>query len=178
MNKRAYSLAGKMVRRFKTNDPFEIARALGITVLVRSDFKRQKGAFSVVANNSFIFINGNLSDYMQRLVCAHELGHALLHRKLGTVSAGLMEFEIFDIQNDTEYEANVFAACLLIDEGEMLEMAHEGRDVVYIAKQLNLNVNIVLVKINEMIKRGYDLRTPYVPSRKFLGSINDEVGSL
>ena len=54
----------------------------------------------------------------------------------------------------------------------------EGYDVVYIARELNLNVNILLVKLNEMNKNGYDLRVPYEPPRKFLGSIKDEVGEL
>ena len=89
-----------------------------------------------------------------------------------------MEFEIFDIKDETEYDANVFAANLLIDEQEVLEMAREGYDVVHIAKELNLNVNILLVKLNEMSKKGYDLRVPYEPSRKFLGRIDDEIGEL
>ena len=72
----------------------------------------------------------------------------------------------------------MFAANLLIDEQEVLEMAREGYDVVYIAKELNLNVNILLVKLNEMSKKGYDLRVPYEPSRKFLGRIDDEIGEL
>lgn len=178
MDNRAFSMPRRLIRRFNTRDPFEIADELSITVLIRSDFVRQKGAFAVVGNNSFIFINDNLSEYMQRLVCAHELGHALLHRRLGTVPGGMIEFEIFDIKDETEYDANVFAANLLIDEEEILEMAREGYDVVKIAKELNLNVNILLVKLNEMNKNGYDLRVPYEPSRKFLGHIDDEVGEL
>lgn len=178
MDNRAISMPRRLIRRFSTRDPFEISDALGIAVLIRSDFVRQKGAFAVVGNNSFIFINDNLSEYMQRLVCAHELGHALLHRRLGSVPGGMIEFEIFDIKDETEYNANVFAANLLIDEEEILEMAREGYDVVNIARRLNLNVNILLVKLNEMNKKGYDLRVPYAPSRKFLGHIDDEVGEL
>ena len=89
-----------------------------------------------------------------------------------------MEFEIFDIKDETEYDANVFAANLLIDDQEVLEMAREGYDVVYIAKEMNLNVNILLVKLNEMSKKGCDLRVPYEPPRKFLGHIDDEIGEL
>lgn len=178
MDNRAFSLPKRLIRRFQTRDPFLIAEELGVTILFNSGFKRQKGAFAVIGNNSFIFINENMSEYMQRLVCAHELGHALLHRKLGAVPGGLMEFEIFDIKDDTEYDANVFAANLLIDDDEVMEMAREGHDVVYIAKELNLNVNILLVKLNEMSKRGYDLRVPSMPNRKFLGNISDEVGTL
>ena len=178
MDNRAFTLPRRLIRRFQTRDPFTIAEEMGITVLIRSDFMRQKGAFAVIGNNSFIFINGSLSEYMQRLVCAHELGHALLHRKLGTMPGGMMEFEIFDIKDAAEYEANVFAANLLIDEQEILEMACEGYDVIYIAKKLDINVNILLVKLNEMRNKGYDLRVPYEPARKFLGRIEDEIGVL
>lgn len=31
----------------------------------------------------FIVINSKLEPYLQRQTCAHELGHALLHKKLG-----------------------------------------------------------------------------------------------
>lgn len=83
INKQASALPRRLIRKFKCNDPFELAEALDIDVMERADFKRQKGAFKVILNDSFIFINANLSDEMKRLVCAHELGHALLHRSLG-----------------------------------------------------------------------------------------------
>ena len=72
----------------------------------------------------------------------------------------------------------MIAANLLIENREVLEMVREGYYVVHIAKELNLNVDILLVKLNEMSKKGYDLRVPYEPSRKFLGRIDDEIGEL
>ena len=83
ISKQASILPRRLIRRYHTNDPFEIAAALDITVMERSDFQRQKGAFKVVLHNSFIFINATMSNEMKRIVCAHELGHALLHRSLG-----------------------------------------------------------------------------------------------
>ena len=83
ISKQASILPRRLIRRYHTNDPFEIAAALDITVMECSDFQRQKGAFKVVLHNSFIFINAKMSDEMKRIVCAHELGHALLHRSLG-----------------------------------------------------------------------------------------------
>ena len=43
------ALADRTVQRCGTRDPFRISTEEGITVLPRSDFKRQKGAFGVVA---------------------------------------------------------------------------------------------------------------------------------
>lgn len=76
ISKQASILPRRLIRRYHTNDPFEIAAALDITVMERSDFQRQKGAFKVVLHNSFIFINATMSNEMKRIVCAHELGHS------------------------------------------------------------------------------------------------------
>ena len=119
ISKQASTLPRRLLRRYGTSVPFELADCLGITILECHDFKLQKGAFKVILNNCFIFINANLSTEMKKLVCAHELGHALLHRPLGKTDTGLMEFELFDITNTTEYEANLFAANLLLDEEEV-----------------------------------------------------------
>ena len=178
LDKRVFTLPKRLIRKYGTRDPFEIAEALGIEIIMCPDFKRQKGAFSVIARNCFIFINANLSDEMQRIVCAHELGHALLHRKIAEAAGGLLEFELFDINDQCEYDANAFAATLLLDDEELLEMVHEGHDVVYIARSMGTNVNLVLLKLNEMRKQGYELNLPEIPSRKFLGEIEDNAGEL
>ena len=109
--------AAKLIRKYRTRDPFELAQAMHISVLIQDTFKRQKGAFKLVMNVPFIFINGNLSKTAQTLICAHELGHALLHRRLGA----LMEFELCDMTTLCELEANIFAAELLLDEREIEE---------------------------------------------------------
>lgn len=174
---RAFSIARKLVRKFETRDPFAIAQALGIEVLLRNDFKRQKGVFKIIANNCFFFINANLSGEMRTLVCAHELGHALLHRTLG-LKAGLVEFEVFNITTQCEYDANVFAATLLLDDQEVLDAARDGYDVVQTARSMGTNVNLVLLKMTEMNKQGYAFQVPYKPSTEFLGTIDDNAGEL
>jgi len=174
---RAFSFARKMIRRFKTRDPFAIAEALGIKVLFCNDLTQQKGMFKVIERVSFLFVNANLSEEMQKMVCAHELGHALLHRHLG-FDGGLVEFELFDMRTETEYDANVFAATLLLDDQEMVEAAMDGYDVVQMARSMGTNVNLVLLKMTEMNKQGHAFRVPYEPKREFLGTIEDNAGEL
>lgn len=177
-DKRVFALPRRLIRKYGTRDPFEIAEALDISIIMCSTFKRQKGAFKVIAKNGFIFINSNLSDEMQRLVCAHELGHAMLHRKLAVSAGGMLEFELFDINDQCEYDANAFAATLLLDDDELMELVKDGYDVVYIAKTMGTNVNLILLKLNEMRKQGYEMNLPEIPSRKFLGEIEDNAGEL
>ena len=77
---RLSKVGSDLVRRYGTRDPFEIAKALGIEVLFCDNFGTLKGMYRVIKRNRFIFINQDLSEKMQRIVCAHEIGHDQLHR--------------------------------------------------------------------------------------------------
>ena len=54
-----------------------------------------KGMYRVVKRTRFIFLNRDLTPQMQRIVCAHELGHDQLHRDLATTGA-IQEFMLYD----------------------------------------------------------------------------------
>jgi Zn-dependent peptidase ImmA (M78 family) len=180
-NPAANLIPSKLISRYGTRDPFRICHEKGIEVMFRDDFTGQKGAFSLMLNVPFIFINNNLSDEMKRIVCAHELGHAMLHRKLcrQRKNQTIYEYEIFDIRSSTEYEANIFAANLLIDEREMNEYMSYGYDIVQTARAMNLNVNLLLIKLHEMKDNEALLYTlPDLPKRNFLGTIGDNAGEL
>lgn len=92
-----------LVRRCGTRDPFRIAQELGIEVLFCDDFGPLKGMYRVIKRNRFIFINKDLSSRMQRIVCAHELGHDQLHRHLAKGNA-LQEFMLYDMATKPEYK--------------------------------------------------------------------------
>ena len=180
-NPAANLIPSKLISRYGTRDPFRICREKGIEVMFRDDFTGQKGAFSLMLNVPFIFINNNLSDEMKRIVCAHELGHALLHRQLcrNMKNQTIQEYEIFDIRSTTEYEANIFAAELLIDEEELTEYEAYGYDIVQMAKASNININLLLIKYYEMQERyGKHYNIPYLPKKNFLGTIGDNAGEL
>ncbi len=170
------ALAEELAARFDTRDPFRVCREEGITVLFRDDFKRQKGAFAVVSGQPFIFICSRLSDEMQRIVCAHELGHALLHWHGGRNI--FLEFELFDMNDRREYEANVFAAELLLDGDEIWSLAREGKDAVQIAQCMGTNVNLVLLKLSRMNRAGCGFRLPRTVGSRFLGRIDDDAGTI
>jgi len=132
MDERIFRIPEHLIERHATRDPFQLARLLGYYVKFINT-KKQKGFCKIYLNNYFIFINSNMSVQMQRMTCAHELGHLLLHKDALTKRDYLVEMEIFDITNQRELEANQFAANLLIDEEELLELLREGNDVVRIA---------------------------------------------
>jgi len=156
----------RLINKYETRDPFKIARGLGVHVIY-TDFTALKGMYKVIKKSRFIIINGNLNDRDRRTVCAHELGHDRLHRHFAK-SADLLEFMLYDMRSKPEYEANIFAGELLIDDGDILTFVGEGFDAYQIANELDEDINLILIKADELRKRGYDLRTPYRPASDFL----------
>ena len=88
-----------------------------------------------------------------------------------------MEFELFNITNSTEYEANLFAANLLLEDQSIESLIQDGFDVVQIASSLGTNVNLLLLKLQQMNNDNH-LHLPDIPNRNFLGTISDDAGHL
>ena len=59
-NQDTYRIPARIIRKIGTRNPFVLAKELGVHVMMRNDFDRQKGAFAMVLNVPFIFINANL----------------------------------------------------------------------------------------------------------------------
>ena len=151
--RRAQSLA----KKYGTRDPFEIAERLGVEILTVSSLKQLKGFYRVIQRNRFIFLNEKNSPQMNRIVCAHELGHDQLHREFAASNA-LQEFMLYDMNSIQEYEANVFAANLLLEDEAVLELVYDGYNIVQIAAELQSDVNLVALKVDYLIRKGHDLR--------------------
>ena len=90
----------------------DIARKFGIMVFFRPGDR--VSAHTVKADHypTIISIYGCESAVGRQILCAHELGHALLHEE------GVNRFEgsYETVVNNVEYEANLFAVALLFDE--------------------------------------------------------------
>ena len=107
----------KIRRKYRTSDPFELARCLNIVVLFE-DLGTINGYYNTVCRQKFVHINSRLSEAETRLTLSHELGHVLLHPKDNTYflrSKTLLSVGRF------EQEANLFAVHFLIPDDELLE---------------------------------------------------------
>ena len=67
-----------LIAKYRTRNPFKLTKSLGIIVKF-ADLGEVRGLFKKILRNKYIFINSNLSEFDQRIVCCHELGHAILH---------------------------------------------------------------------------------------------------
>ncbi|WP_205597383.1 ImmA/IrrE family metallo-endopeptidase [Neobacillus thermocopriae] len=100
-----------IVQTYKTNCPFEVSKSKNIHVVFWNLHHEIWGFYKYERRNRFIFINNNLEIHQQRYVCAHELGHAILHTKVNTPF--LRTNTLYSVDK-IEREANEFAVNLLL----------------------------------------------------------------
>ena len=109
-------LANDIKTTWKTKNPFEIAHRLGILVMIRDSKVKDFTAQTIQTDGypTIISINKRYSDTGKSVLCAHELGHALLH-------TGTNHFKVTEtnMRTNVEYEANLFAVALLFEQSEL-----------------------------------------------------------
>ena len=134
----------KLTKKYKTRDPFEIAKGLNIDIIYH-DLGNLKGYYYYQSRMKYIVINKNISEDLKPVICAHELGHDRLHLHFAKNFA-IREFGLFDMSSKPEREANIFAAELLIDETRFLELVFDGNSFFYISNKLNVPIELIQYK--------------------------------
>lgn len=107
----------KLERKYKTRNPYELARSMGIAILLEN-LGNINGYYNKQLRQKQIHINCNLPEHLQTLTCAHELGHAIMHPNANTPF--LRSFTYLPV-NKMEIEANKFAVELLVSDDIILE---------------------------------------------------------
>ncbi|MGN4416303.1 ImmA/IrrE family metallo-endopeptidase [Bacillus cereus group sp. MYBK249-1] len=102
----------RIVKKHDTTNPFEIAERKNIIVLFE-DLGNTLGFYNTYKRSKFIHINNKINETTQRFVCAHELGHAVLHPKANTP---FLRNQTFFSVDRLEIEANTFAVELLLSD--------------------------------------------------------------
>lgn len=109
--------------------------------------------------NRFIFIKSDLHPVMESIVMLHEIGHDVLYRKGAVKAGGSKKFNILNMQESRmEYEANVFASQVSLDDEEILEYIRYGYDIQQIASATPSGTNLVALKTDALITQVYCLR--------------------
>lgn len=79
-----------------------------------TDVSRKAFTVKMEAYPTMIMLNAAYDKKSRMVLCAHELGHALLHEE------GMNHFSVNEknVFTNTEYEANLFAVSLLFDDDQ------------------------------------------------------------
>ena len=161
-----YRQAKALIEMHGTKDPVKLARHMGILLYDEEKLTDLLGMYTYRWKHRIIIMNPHINEILYRMVVAHEIGHDQRHRMLAA-GEGMKEFQLFHMTDMTEYEANAFASHILIDEEEMAEYLKNGYDIAAAAKLLNVNINLLLIKIQEMNRLGMDFKLPYDPDPSF-----------
>ncbi len=169
-----YNKARSIVRCCGTRDTLKIAGELGIYVHYIDDFDKLLGMYTYRHKERHILLNSNMEEMVMQMVCGHEIGHDTFHRDLAKADNSFPEFVLFDMRTRHEYEANAFAAHVIIDDDELSDYMRKGYDVLQLSRAMNTNINLMLIKLNEMNRMGWRLDLPYVPHSDFLKDVRPE----
>ena len=166
----------KLKNKYGESDPFRLCRDMGISVMYKSmgtGSEACKGFFLAQSRIRSITINDDLSQNLQRIICSHELGHAVIHRKCTGIKA-FHDFALFDTASIYEYEANIFAAELLLEDDDVLEVLNEDMSFFQAASELYVPAEILDFKFRTLKWKGYKvIDAPLMASGNFLKDIED-----
>lgn len=140
MNTQIQRKVRNLVRKYNTRNPYEIAEAIGAKIYY-GNLGDVAGFYQYIKRHRCIYINSNLDERIARIVMAHELGHAILHRK---ENCYFIEDQTLFFTSRIEREANRFAAELLIPDDLIYQ--YEGFSCRQIAYAENVNEELLRLK--------------------------------
>ena len=129
MNRDIKRIVSHYRKKFNTNDPFVIADQLGI--LYQIGALKYEGCYMFLKNHRYIFLNEDLPPHEQKLVMAHELGHAILHRK---ENCYFIRNKTLLLNSKNEIEANKFAIELLLPDEILNDYIESGYTIEQVAR--------------------------------------------
>ena len=151
---------GKLVKKYDTRDPYELCKCLEIKIHFYNLEKKLKGFFFYQSRQKNIVIDSNVNDVLERILIAHELGHAVLHTKIAMMK-GFQEMEVLDGRSQDEDEANFFAAELLLEDKEVLECLSKY-SFFETAKQLYVPASLLDYKFSLLHEKGELVSPMYI----------------
>ena len=142
----------KIKKKYKETDPFRLCRAMGILVLyapMGSGNKCCKGFYLSQSRMRAVTVNSDMPPVFQRIITAHELGHAVLH----TRSSGIKAFH-----------------------DEVLGLSDSNTSFYEAASKLNVLPELLDFKLRVLKRKGYNIAgTPTVSDSTFLKNIKTAI---
>jgi Zn-dependent peptidase ImmA (M78 family) len=161
-------VANGLTRKYMTRDPYELCGALGVRIRLKDLGKDIKAYYFYHSRIRNIVVNSRVSETIRRILVAHELGHDRLHRDIAMLR-GFQEIEMFDMARPAEFEANIFAAEVLIDDGELLELLNDDSKSFFgVASELYVPAALLDFKFRALKHKGYRIEAPYIAQSDFL----------
>lgn len=135
----------KLVQQHGTRDPFEIAENLGYTIIFTS-LTGVRGFYQYLKRCHIIYLDTKLNDAVARFVCAHELGHSILHRGNNRI---FMDTCTFMVAGRFEREADHFAVDLMYGDDELQPYLSYGTE--YAARYMGVSYELAEYRMRQVV---------------------------
>jgi Zn-dependent peptidase ImmA (M78 family) len=161
-------VANSLTCKFQTRCPYELCDALGVRIRLKDLGADIKAFYFYQSRIRNIVLNTRVSEIVQKVLVAHELGHDRLHKEIAMLK-GFQDIELFDMAVPVEYEANIFAAEVLIDDAELLELLNdESKSFFDVARELSVPAALLDFKFRVLKHKGYRIEAPHIAYGDFL----------
>lgn len=156
----------KLKNRYEETDPFRLCRDMGILLLFQPMGAHDgaiKGFYMKFKRIRSITVNSDLPEIIQKIIVAHELGHATMHEGCGVHA--FHEVTLFDQASELEREANLFAAEYLLKDEDVLDALNQDTTFFSAAASLRVPMEMLDFKFRLMKWKGYKLIEPPIRAR-------------
>ena len=148
----------KLKKRYHEDDPFLLCKAMGIKLIFQSLGTAPDAVKGFILKSKRIIvitINCDLPLVIQKIIVAHELGHAVLHKNSGILA--FHEATLFDNSSRYEKEANLFAAEFLLSDDRVMNALNADNTFFSAAASLYVPMELLDFKFRVMKWKGYKL---------------------
>ena len=166
-----YRKANELVKCCGTRDTLRIACEIGIYIHHIDDFKELLGMYSYQHKERHILLNANMDYITTQMVCGHEIGHDALHREQAKVGMGLQEFTLLICGTRWSMRPMPFQPIYGSTTRNCLSLWARGMMWYSFSSIIGTNINLMLIKLNELNRMGCQLNLPYIPRSDFLKNI-------
>ena len=167
-------VVARLKKTYDESDPFRLCRLLGIKLIFQpmgNSPDAVKGFFLESKRIRTITINSDLPEVIQRIIAAHELGHALCHHASGIHA--FHDIVMFDQNSAMEKDANLFAAELMLSDKKVLEVLNRDTTFFSAAAMLYVPAELLDFTFRVMKWKGYKIIEPPISARSnFLRDID------
>ena len=168
MTKFIYNKVETIIKKYNTRNPFKLCTFLDINVYYSNLGSVLKGYYFYQSRIKNIVLNSQIDGNILTTLCAHELGHALLHSNFAA-AGNFHDTEFLNSIVPTEFEANLFAAELIISDEQLLCLINDYDTSFFsIAKKLCVPAEILSYKLKMLRDKGLDFNLPVLPKSNFL----------
>lgn len=152
----------KIKKKYDEVDPVKLCQSMKISLMYQPMglFDHAcKGFYMEQSRKQAIVINSQLDEVLQKIILIHEIGHAVLHRKVPGVKS-FHDFSLFDETSLYEYQANIFAADFLLTDEDVLRVLNEDMSFFTAASTLCVPAELLDFKFRILKRKGYQAIDP------------------